>query len=211
MRRTRAAASETRHRILDAAEQVFVARGVAATTLANIASAAGVTRGAIYGHFRNKDDLFTAMVERVMQPATALIDAVENAREPDPLGHMRRLFVASLHDMTRNPQAWRGLNVVLTKCELVDESGSLLERYRATGYVLRKRLQGALRNAIGRGQLPPELDVEFATVLLVALWTGVLREWLIDPEAMALEKDAERIADSWLDILRHSPTCLAGN
>ena len=52
-RRTRDEALETRNTILDTAERVFSERGVSHTTLADIAAAAGVTRGAIYWHFKN--------------------------------------------------------------------------------------------------------------------------------------------------------------
>ena len=48
VRRTKEEAQETRSQILEAAEKAFYERGVARTTLADIATLAGVTRGAIY-------------------------------------------------------------------------------------------------------------------------------------------------------------------
>jgi TetR/AcrR family acrAB operon transcriptional repressor len=53
-RRTKEEAAATRESILDAAEQLFVKQGVSRTTLQHIATAAGVTRGAIYWHFNDK-------------------------------------------------------------------------------------------------------------------------------------------------------------
>ena len=61
VRRTKEEAQETRNRILDAAERVFVERGVGRSSLNEIATAAGVTRGAIYWHFQDKADVFNAM------------------------------------------------------------------------------------------------------------------------------------------------------
>ncbi|MFM0203698.1 TetR family transcriptional regulator [Paraburkholderia fungorum] len=60
MKRTRHQAQETRNQILDAAEWVFAEHGVAHTSLEDVAVRAGFTRGAIYGHFRNKGELFVA-------------------------------------------------------------------------------------------------------------------------------------------------------
>src|SRR5690606_10590111 len=60
-RRTKAEAMETREQILDAAELVFHRKGVSCTSLNDIAAEAGVTRGAIYWHFKNKHDVFIAM------------------------------------------------------------------------------------------------------------------------------------------------------
>ena len=58
MRRTKAEAEETRQAILAAAERVFFKKGVANSSLDEVAAAAGVTRGAIYWHFSSKTDLF---------------------------------------------------------------------------------------------------------------------------------------------------------
>ena len=64
-RRTKEEAQATRDRILDAAELEFQRHGVSRTSLQAIARAAGVTRGAIYWHFKNKPDLFKAMLKRL--------------------------------------------------------------------------------------------------------------------------------------------------
>ena len=67
-RRTKQEAMATRDSLLDAAEQLFQRQGVSRTTLAQIAAAAGVTRGAVYWHFKDKADLFEAMLARVRLP-----------------------------------------------------------------------------------------------------------------------------------------------
>src|SRR3546814_20198970 len=64
-RKTKQGAEKTRNEILDAAEILFSERGASRTSLEEIARAAGVTRGAVYWHFRNKVDLFEAMQDRV--------------------------------------------------------------------------------------------------------------------------------------------------
>lgn len=86
VRRTKEEALETRNRILDAAEHVFFEKGVSRSSLADIAQAAGVTRGAIYWHFENKGDLFTAMFDRVILPLDEMKAATVDPDEPDPLG-----------------------------------------------------------------------------------------------------------------------------
>jgi TetR/AcrR family acrAB operon transcriptional repressor len=61
VRRTKEEALATRAALLDAAEKVFRQHGVTRATLGAVASAAGVTRGALYWHFRDKDELFAAL------------------------------------------------------------------------------------------------------------------------------------------------------
>jgi AcrR family transcriptional regulator len=55
--------TETRARLLDAAEQVFVREGYESAQLDEIASIAGRSKGAVYTHFKSKEDLFLALYE----------------------------------------------------------------------------------------------------------------------------------------------------
>lgn len=57
----------TRNLLLDAAEEVFARKGLSGAALEDIADAAGYTRGAIYGHFGAKEELFLAVVDRQRQ------------------------------------------------------------------------------------------------------------------------------------------------
>ena len=76
-RKTKAEAAATREALLEAAEEVFFAKGVARTSLEQIARHAGLTRGAVYWHFKNKGDLFMALVEQVRMPFQSLMDEVD--------------------------------------------------------------------------------------------------------------------------------------
>ena len=58
MRKTKAEAQKTREQLLQSALDTFLENGVSRTSLAAIARNAGVTRGALYWHFKNKEDLF---------------------------------------------------------------------------------------------------------------------------------------------------------
>src|SRR3984893_13687944 len=68
-RMTRAESKErTRQRLLDEAQRLFRERGYAATSLEQIAEAAEVTKGAIYGHFSSKEDLLLSAIEAAPTP-----------------------------------------------------------------------------------------------------------------------------------------------
>lgn len=56
--------ARTRAQLLDAAEGLFVRKGFLETTLASIAAEAGLTKGAVYSNFENKEDLFLALMAR---------------------------------------------------------------------------------------------------------------------------------------------------
>lgn len=66
---TRAESKErTRQRLLAEAQRLFRERGYAATSLEQIAEAAEVTKGAIYGHFASKEDLMLSALEAAPAP-----------------------------------------------------------------------------------------------------------------------------------------------
>lgn len=63
------AEDDKRTRILDAALAKFTAYGVARTSMADVAEGAGMSRPAVYQHFANKDEIFRAVLERVLAGA----------------------------------------------------------------------------------------------------------------------------------------------
>src|SRR5574339_1110092 len=102
VRRTKEEAQETRSRILDAAERVFHEKGVAHASLEDIAAAAEVTRGAIYWHFKDKAELFDAMMQRVVLPAEDMLEHAGCCGEANPLEILRRTTIDVLMRTARD-------------------------------------------------------------------------------------------------------------
>jgi AcrR family transcriptional regulator len=66
--------ARTRENLLDAAAELFQARGVAAVSLDEVAAHAGLTKGAIYGNFASKDDLVFAVTAERTSKAIPIFD-----------------------------------------------------------------------------------------------------------------------------------------
>lgn len=58
-----------------------------------MANAAGMTRGAIYWHFKNKAELFIAVWDELCHPLSAQLAASEDENEPDPLGQLHQFLL----------------------------------------------------------------------------------------------------------------------
>jgi TetR/AcrR family acrAB operon transcriptional repressor len=210
-RRTKEEALETRKRILDTAERVFEKKGVSRTTLEDIANAAGVTRGAIYWHFKNKSELFSAMFDRVRLPMDALLDKGTDDHV-DPIGRLKHLSVLMLKDVASKRQDQRVLNILYHKSEMTKELKPTVSRYRKIG---RKGSVGAhvaaiLKNAVEAEQVPRTLDLERAGILYEALLTGLFSNWTLDPKSFDLNRHAEGFVDAYIDMLRFSPALSTG-
>jgi len=78
----------TRSRILDAAEKRFAKRGYSATSLREIAAAAGLQQPGLYNHFANKEALYAAVLDRALEP---MADALEEHLSTDDADAMAAL------------------------------------------------------------------------------------------------------------------------
>ena len=178
-RRTKEDALATRTALLDAAERVFLQQGVSRTSLADIAHAAGVTRGALYWHFKDKAALFNAMLDRVTLPLSAELEELLT-REGDVLApwcaHMRR----ALHQIAHDAQMRRVLQIVMQKAEHAQDLAPVLERHVALQRMSTDGVRQLLERAAAarRVRLPaPALQLAHG---LGAMMHGLIYNWLLD-------------------------------
>lgn len=203
-KRRKEEALETRERILKAAVTVFHERGLARPSLTEVAELAGVTRGAVYGHFRNKADLFSALTERVQLPGEEL-EVAGSERSEDPLGALRGRWLMLYREVAANRE-WRMiLEIIFHRCELVTESGEILERMLQCQCEGVERIRDSLSEAARRGQLPADLNIELAAPMLHSSLIGVLENWLLRSQGYDLVVAGERYLEALLDMLRLSP------
>ena len=209
VRRTKDEAQETRNRILDAAEHVFSEHGVSRTSLEDIAQAAGVTRGAIYWHFKDKSDLFAAMVNRVTLPMEAMVAASSDESVEDPMASLKACAVNCLKRTATDPQVQRVFDVVTHKCEYLGEMAGVNGRISSIQKGCVDRSEQAIRNAIKRGLLPAHVNPRLAAVGLDAMIFGLISNWLANSGYLPLERQAEAMIDLYLDGLRGRPVTRA--
>lgn len=144
-------AARTRAALVAAGRELFGAQGYAATTVEEIARLAGVTKGALYHHFADKDDLFRAVVENVKGDVTTVVGAafLEAATEPDALDTVTRGCLAYI-DVHRDPAVQR--ITVLDARAVLDAATrrDLDARYEVAV------IRGALRRAVRLGVIDPQ-------------------------------------------------------
>jgi len=77
----RSSTRDTRSEILEVAAELFGDRGYDATSLREIAERLGITKAALYYHFRSKDDILRALVEPMSRVLTELVERLEAAHD----------------------------------------------------------------------------------------------------------------------------------
>jgi TetR/AcrR family acrAB operon transcriptional repressor len=194
-RRTKEAAQETRNRILDAAEAVFHERGVAHASLEDIAAAAKVTRGAIYWHFKDKAELFDAMMQRVVLPAEAMLERAGGHGETDPLELLRRATIEVLLRTANDPRVRRVFEIAYHKCEYVGDAAGVRDRHIASQAECMKSIESGFRACVAAGRLPKTVKPRIAAVGAMSLVSGLIANWVLDPKSFSLRTHAEALID----------------
>jgi TetR/AcrR family acrAB operon transcriptional repressor len=205
VRKTKGQAAITREQLLDAAERVFSDRGVANTSLTEVAAAAGVTRGAVYWHFKDKADLFGAMCERATLPLDAMLVEAGGKAHDDPLGVVRALAVSALTQLATDPRAQAVFEVIFHKTELTGELAEIAGRQERDRCDCLSNVENILDQAVTRGQLPADTDTALATRLLHAYVSGIMRQWVSDKDAYDLAARAPSLVDTIVAGLAANP------
>jgi TetR/AcrR family acrAB operon transcriptional repressor len=201
-RRTKEEAAATRDSILDAAEKLFVEQGVSRTTLQHIATAAGVTRGAIYWHFDDKGALFNAMMERAILPLEAEMQVLDQVESEDPLVDLRNHMLAVLDRTVNDPGARRVFEIATLKVEFVGEMDAVRQRRKDNMANWMTRAERRIRLAADKGLISRQIDPPRVALALWIMIDGLIRNWMFDPLDFDLIALGRCVIDPYLDGLR---------
>jgi TetR/AcrR family acrAB operon transcriptional repressor len=203
-RKTKVQAAGTRAQLLDAAERVFLAQGVATTSLTTVAAAAGVTRGAVYWHFKDKADLFAAMCQRATPPFEALSGPGWPAPD-DPLRAVQDRSVAALTRLANDVRLQAVLEIVFHKAELVGELAAIAADQERDRAAAQTTVQALLEQAVRGGQLPANSDCALIARILLAALSGIMRAWVQDKAAYDLATRAPCLVEAMLAGVAANP------
>jgi TetR/AcrR family acrAB operon transcriptional repressor len=184
VRRTKEEAAATREHLLDMAEVVFLREGVARTSLQSIAAEAGLTRGALYWHFRDKAELFNAMMERVRLPCETATDALEHDDQPggpDPVETLRAFAWVPIARMLDDERTRRVFTIAIHRTEYSDEMRPALERHMAVMEEFRARTERLVIAGQARGVFDPGVQARAVSIGFMALIDGLLSRATLMP------------------------------
>ncbi|WP_051399549.1 TetR/AcrR family transcriptional regulator [Haloechinothrix halophila] len=178
--RSRPTREETRRRVLSAAHDVFTTRGIEAASVADVAAAAGLTKGAVYSSFRSKNDLVLALMDEYVaerqREATALFDSAADA------DHALRDVGKHLVDAIHTGARWQRLLIAYAVSGQRDPE--LADALRTRRQRLRESLAAMIERVAERHGLTLPFPPDEAATVVLALSNGFAVEDSLDPGAV---------------------------
>ena len=164
----------TRQRILKAAFRVFIEKGFHRASIDDVVAACGLSVGAIYNYFPNKDELIRASIDDTGREETEALLADTQA-------------VGSIWDRMERAMGgwWRGTVEIPGGPAFLAEAWSEASRRPLIRDLMARRFERSvmfstiiLRESVNRGELPPDLDVDGLARMFAALLDGMVLEYV---------------------------------
>ncbi len=156
---------DQRERMLDAALALFSERGIAATSLRAIATAAHVTPALLHYYFKSKKSLVETLLAERIAPFVAVSVAPLLAPLPSPRATLRRFLETHMRNIAANPWMPR-----LMVREVLSEGGALRERMQAQfAAIVSPKTLFLIISAQRSGEIRPDLNPVLVGVSLISL------------------------------------------
>jgi AcrR family transcriptional regulator len=186
---------ETQSRLLDAAEEVFVREGYESAQLDEIAATAGRSKGAVYTHFKSKEDLFLALYEhRTRSYIDRFVKTVQGCRSrKESLEAFRKFYVGLVQDRT-----WPILTLEFKLFALRHPESKV--RLRKAFEISKATTDDAIcEQLFGKLTSESKKDNDLSLIALGPILSGLMLERHFEPESLseaALRRILGRIFDS---------------
>lgn len=177
---TRVKRSEVRRKILESARKLFMARGLAATSLDAISSDAGFSKGAVYSNFTNKDELCFELLSSGIDARIATVEKVMTTEaEPE-----RQVGLAGdrLLGIVESEPGWQTFFVELwLRCV---RNPALRKRFAAKRRLMRGQIALLLTSQAKAAGYDLPIPAEYLASYVLALSNGLGMEGQIDADAV---------------------------
>lgn len=190
--------TNTRERLLQAAKTLFSVHGCRTTTIEDIITATGITKGAFYHYFKSKDQLCEMIIERIAADYEKLLDSVPPSASP--LEKLRNLL-ETLLKLNASGQ-WVNCRLILRlSAELQHASPPLREKLLRFWRWYTGVYEDLIMQCRAAGQIRTDISPNLQSRFTLNLLAGTLTLEKLQPDAPQLQD----MADLALQWLQHQP------
>ena len=203
VRKTKEESDRTYHSLLDSALKLFNERGTANTTLNDIAHAVNMTRGAVYWHFQNKDDIIIALWNRDARfVQDSLVDDLKHLDSADPATEFRESIYRSIKNVADNQNVAQVIRVMFNSLETIENESDLQTFLRHTGATFYDAIENAVEQLHAKELIKPELKVSQVAHGLWSYMHGIVQMSApYGSRHINLSEDARGLLDIYLDAV----------
>ncbi len=195
-------AAERRNEILQAALHVFVRKGYAQTRMEDIVTQSGLSKGALYWHYKSKRDLFLDLIDHWMDRFAPLMR---------PGYHQHKSASKILEDICRftvrvfkRDEDWFLAELELWAWAARDEE--ILERGRKLVNRMLEEFKAVLESGIRRGEFRSDIDVDLVALLLLNTLQGMVWFVLFQPLSFTVDQYVKMGLEAILAQIQKEPS-----
>jgi AcrR family transcriptional regulator len=189
----------TRSHLLAAAAQVFSQRGFHGASIDEIAAAAGFTKGAVYSNFKNKEDLFLALIDERTGPQFEHVRATLAEAAQLPPEDQTAMLTHLTEEVGWLDPTWQSLYLEFVVYAMRHPTAR--EKLAARERRAHELVVGIMEHELRRGGIEPPLPVDQIASLALALFLGIGLRRSIDPDA---------VDESLLEVATHVISQISG-
>jgi AcrR family transcriptional regulator len=176
---------QTREYLLQAAATVFAERGFYGASLDEVAAAAGFTKGAVYSNFKNKDDLFLALIEAAYSREMAALHDVIAGSEVPPEARLGDFVSLIRNELGAVPENWGALYLEFSLYAMRNPAArARLNELEANDI---RNVAQLIEEGSARQGLEPSVGALHQARLITALFRGISLMRALDPDGVSPE------------------------
>lgn len=189
--------SARRAQIIDAALACFARTGYHATTMADVAAQAGVSKGTPYLYFPSKEALFLALHEQwdcgVAEHVDTAVQALGEAERRSPRRVLHAVATAVGTHVTEHPNTCR---VLMEARTLAAYYPPIAAAVRTSADRVHEQLRDLFRAGIDAGEWPRHTDPVLRARLFTASLDGLMAQWHLAPHSFSWDAAATALAEA---------------
>lgn len=187
---------------MDAALEVFDEKGYSKTTLADISTRAGVTRGAVYWHFKDKVDILAKLKGQIDDEIEEILD---EPTAPEELGSIDEMvdYIRNYFLLLENDERYlKYFRMTKYKVEFIEEMQGIIdvERKEQSEYLL--LLEKSIKLLQKKGKASKSIDPARSSKGIIAFAWGIIEMWVLESGSITLSGDGFVMLNEYLDTMR---------
>jgi TetR/AcrR family acrAB operon transcriptional repressor len=200
-RRTREDSEKIRKVLLKNALKVFSEKGYSATRLEDIATESNVTRGAIYWHFKNKNELF---IELIKDQINSLFTVSSSALEQNmsPIGKLEHMMLQTIKKIITHPEIKQTQKLEFLIASDIKELQPIHRYLETREQELGRQIEEVVRAGQQEGQIRTDMNPSDICFFQLATLKGLASRLVREPHQTLKETWAQDMVSIFIDGIR---------